>query len=299
MAYTFKQESYEEILSEFNEIIKWLEQCEAPIKPTRINKYRKILNLLIDAHKKGTTQKILDRGDFLKIVYSFYEVAEIRDIWRGLKEKDSKELRTRLKKFVKGPENITDELPKTSSDYPRNIGFELYTASRFAISDFDVTLSPIGDISASYQRSSLYIECKRPNQLNKLKKNIDKAFRQLEKRYKQSNNTAVGLVALSINKLINPKQELLVMNSLDELSNYLRKLVDKFIIDYKDYWQGRKEERTVGTLISLQVPCIIKNKNLLTIGRQIGVNPTTIPGTKAHNLIMNITNRLNKGTYLL
>jgi len=299
MTRTFKQESYEEILNEFNEVIKWLEQCEAPIKPTRIDKYRKTLNLLIDAHKKGATQKMLDRGDFPKIVYSFYEVAEIRDIWRGLKEKDSKELRTRLKKFVKGPENITDELPRTSSDYPRNIGFELYTASRFAISDFDVTLSSIGDISASYQRNPLYVECKRPNQLNKLKRNIDKAFSQLEERYKQSDNTAVGLIALSINKLINPEQELLVRNSLDDLSSYLRELVDKFIRDYKDYWQGRKEERTVGTLISLQVPCIIKNKNLLTIGRQIGVNPTTIPGTKAHNLIMSITNKLNKGTYLL
>ena len=242
---------------------------------------------------------MLDRGDFPRIVYSFYEMREIIDIWRGLKENNSEELRIRLKKFVKGPENITDELSRTSSNHPRNIGFELHTASRFAISSFDVTLSSSGDISASYQKNLLYVECKRPNQLKKLNRNIDKASRQLDKRYKQDNNTAVGLIALSINKLINPEQKLFVASSLDDLSSRLGKLVEKFIRNYENYWQGIKEERTIGTFISLQVPCIIEDKNLLTIGRQVGVNNTTLPGTKNHNLLMDIAKRLNKGTRFL
>ncbi len=299
MAHIFKKNSYEDILNEFNEAIKWLKSCEASIEPTRINKYRKTLNLFIDAYKEGTTKKILDGGEFPKIVGSFYEIREIIDIWSGLKDISDEELRKRLREFVKGPENIAHELSRTSSNYPRNIGFELHVASRFAISGFNVKFSSGGDISVLYKKNPLYIECKRPNQLNKLKKNINKAFEQLERRYGTNNDEARGLIALSVNKLINPEQKLLVMNTLDDLSGYLGKLVEQFIKYYEHHWQGKNEKRTIGTLISLQVPCIIKDQNLLTIGREMGVNNTTIPGTKVHNHLIDIAKKLDEGTNFL
>ena len=299
MTHVFKKDSYEDILSNFDVAIKWLEECGASIEPTRVNKYRKTLNLLIEAYKKGTTQEMLNRGEFPKIVNSFFEIKEITDIWVGLKEMDNEELETRLRKFVKGPESMVDELLRTSSNYPRNIGFELYIASRFAISDFDINLSSDGDISALYKNNSLFIECKRPNQLNKLEKNIKRAFNQLEERYKTINTESAGIIALSINKLINPKQKLLVEDSLDNLSHHLGKLVENFIKEYRYFWQGKNKERTIGVLVSLQAPCIIKNQNLLTIGREMGMNNITIPGTEAHSLLMDIAERLDKGTHLL
>lgn len=299
MVHVFAKEPYEDILNKFDRAIEWLRQCESPLEPTRINKYRKTINLLLNAYKKGTTRELLNKGKFPEIVSSFYEIREIIDIWHGLKEIDSEELRLRLKKLIKGPENIAYESVESSSNYPRNIGFELYIAARFAVPGFNIHLNANGDLSLVYQGRPVYVECKRPNQLNKLKRNINKAFSQLEKKYRAGNNKAVGLIALSINKLINPEQKLLVTDTLQDLENSLGGLVGKFIRDHESHWQKRDDKRTIGIIVSLQVPCEIKSQNLLTIGREFGINNTTISGTKSHELLMNIAKKFGKGIYFL
>jgi len=86
-----------------------------------------------------------------------------------------------------------------------------------------------------------YIECKRPLKDKTIKKNLDKAYSQLRRRYMTSANpeSTRGFVVLSIAKVKNPKNKTL---GLWTLPHFVDREKSQYLLERKENWHGRRQE---------------------------------------------------------
>lgn len=289
MSENFNKDRYESIAIEFNQCLEWFKSFGLKINITRLYKYKKDLNLLIDAYNSRTTEDLIKKEKFADISNAFYEIREILDIYSGLKKIElNEELKKRLKRYIEGPDKINEEKSSSSSNNPRDIGLELFIGSRFLCSGCDVSFKEDGDLEFIFEDRNIYVECKRPTNINRVKENINKAFKQLEKKYK-NDTEARGIISISINKIINTKNHLLVASDISNLSEAMDKKIEYFIRVYEKFWQKNRDKRTVGIIVLFQAQCISKEDNMLIIGRKMGLNNTTVAGGDDYKLLIRIT----------
>jgi hypothetical protein len=111
-----------------------------------------------------------------------------------------------------------------------------------------------------------------------------------------------GLVALSISKIINHEQKLLVAKDDLDLSRRLSSVVEKFVRQHEHLWQeaiGALDIRTIGVIVHFSTAAHLENENIIVTCQQIGLNNLTITnhiiGGSDDKYFMEIGYRLHKG----
>lgn len=277
--WTAKRRSFRDIYDELNKTVVWLGQFKPKHLSTRIDKYKENLLLLADAHDAGKVTELLESRNEERLMNSFLEASSLNFIYRGLRSFDKSDvaLRQKIKVLFSGPEHSNDENPATSNNNSaRNMSFELVIAARFAAAGYPIDFGTGTDADLFINDSPvLFVESTRISSSKKIKEGIDKKFGQLQNRYASVDPKMQkrGLIAISISKLINPRQKLLSTRNVDHLLADLNKQVKTFIGDHERYWADR-DENTVGVIVHFDVPAELTDENEYFICREIGLNNT-------------------------
>ncbi|OGY59637.1 MAG: hypothetical protein A3I31_00495 [Candidatus Colwellbacteria bacterium RIFCSPLOWO2_02_FULL_44_20b] len=270
MPYSHKTSEYRDIKNEFDEALLWIvNQQKVKIADTsRLNKYRGDIDLITKSFHKKEIRKLLEQGMESDMVSAIFEARQIIDIWEGLKDYPyDQNLSGRLTRLVKGPHKTTEE--KLDSRFARDFGYELWLASRFALGKYTIKFEPESDVCV-LTPERLLLQCKRPEGKTdaSLHRNLKKAFRQLEDNY--ASKAERGFVAVSINKIVRPDERLLYAKNMEGLKATLIKHL-KVFADLTLHWWSKasSDNRTLGVIFSVELPCYIKDIEQLTVARQI------------------------------
>lgn len=286
--YKFSTNSFDEISSQLNRTVDWLSKMGIPVSLLRISKYKKDLEYLAEHYKNGTLNSVEKNQELPDLMNSIYESNELINLRSGLKKYKSANLIARLKRSIEGPFNPVQEIPGTNN--ARDICFELIMANVFSMAGFDLDFNDYGDMETTFENNPLFVECKRIHSPKNLRQNVKKAFFQLENRYR-SNSDARGLIAISVDKIVNPDHFLLVTAHQDSLKANIDAMTGKFIRKNESLWQGRQDKRTIGVIVSIQIPAVIKNV-MPTVVHNMGFNNTTMVGTVEHEKFIRLHQKI-------
>ena len=195
-------------LDELKSVCSWLS-----LKQGRVKEYIKFVDEFIQGSRR--------RENLLSINESF-EAIEIYKLWKdrihefqGLDEKIKKAL-------LKGPILQEDELVNSSSNEARNNAFTYYISGLLLFRGLDVVLvdgcprqgadSLDDDILLNIDRTTITIECKRPQSRENILKRAKEAVKKINKRK--------GIVAIDCSSIIRPDDKLYESDSeLEAVTN--------------------------------------------------------------------------------
>lgn len=286
--------SFRDKSSKVEEICSWLSDHGIKIDRSRINTYRKHINEMANYYEEGKVNDLLRLRSLHDLVNSSFEVAELIQIYEGLNDLKSKPFVDKLIEVNKGPIWLNEE-NASSSNRARNIAFELHIAARYSKAGYEIDLSDEADIIVKDHRYELFIECKRPLTDHSIHGNVKDALNQLKKRYCFSNKSSKiirGLIALSISRVINRDMYLLPSNTTDDLDMNLQSINRSFIDQYKTKWSNPDDKRTIGALIYLGLPAIIKNQNMLTNCNQFDIYLNGYANNEDKSFLQTFTNKI-------
>ena len=289
---------------EYADALSWLESLGIDYRSTRFAKYEKDIELLenialTDKSKNRNRNAELDSYD------SVLEANDLIMIHKGLAKINDNELIEKLKLFAKDPIHSSDE--KIPIDFPlaRNTGLELLVAAHFALGGYQISFKTIADVVVIDNENVFHIECKRPSKESTIKNNLDKAYKQLKRRYNEFDGPLMdrGFVVLSIGKIINPENKMYGVKDESELLNTLNEVVINFLNDHKILWRRNLHEKTMAVFAYLQMAAKIENRCGTFIIRHFDglyIRPNHLPDIKDLDLdrlyFREIISRLNEGT---
>jgi inhibitor of KinA sporulation pathway (predicted exonuclease) len=261
--------SYGDQLTQFNSACEWLSLLGVIVSPTRIGNYRRILADIEAKHREGKIDELLKRYGFPALANALFESTELIDIHEGLSGMDER-IAQSLQKFAVGCPLLTDEC-RTGNNIGRNIGFELDTAALFRRCGFPIKLQPPADVWIETGNTDVAVECKRPFSYDALGANIEKAFSQLRKRYRDHARALQvrGIAALSASKMENDGSLMLKAQDTADLNATIRRLSDQFVARTEEFWNKTGDERTIGLVVSLRAPSHVEDINLFTVVRHL------------------------------
>lgn len=288
--------SFRDKSSKIEEICSWFSEHGIKIDRSRINTYRAHINEMADYYEEGKVDDLLRLRSMHDLVNSSFEVAELIQIYDGLSDLKSKPFIDKLIEINKGPIWLNKE-NASSSNRARNTAFELHIAARYSKAGYEIDLSDEADIIVTDHQYELFIECKRPLTDKSIHSNVKDALNQLKKRYCSSKSSKIirGLIALSISRVINQDMYLLPSNTTDDLNMKLQSINLDFIGQYKTKWSNPDDKRTIGVLIYLGLPAIIKDQNILTNCNQFDFYLNDYVNNVDKDVLKTMVNRIFKG----
>lgn len=197
----------------------------------RIARYFKYLREIeegrqLDNQKFG---KILQK-DKAKYYYSQFYVLEICNLVDALERRLQEKtiIKNKLVDLAKGTYLLSEENPADTR--ARDTTFELSLFSFLQSRDLAINVcEPNPDLRLKSEKFVYEIECKRPQSMKSLEKNIKKAARQLRK---STGNNVVPTIALSLDQILFQGKDL-ILDSRDEASasNFLNATLEVFLKD--------------------------------------------------------------------
>jgi hypothetical protein len=241
-----------------------------------------------------------------ELTNSLAEASELIAIYKGLSDMagQDKPLTQLIREIVDGPEYAKQEDPSRSTNDARNFAFQMLMASYCAASGFKLDLKNVADLAIDDDGNDVFIEAKRPTTYRNVVSNVNRALKQLTTRYDASPNPGKkrGFISLSISKIINHEQKLLIAKDEADLSRRLSSIVEKFVREHERFWQqavGSIDIRTIGVIVHFSTAAHLENENIIVACQQIGLNNMTLTnhiiGSSDDNYFMEIGYRLHKG----
>jgi hypothetical protein len=222
---------------------------------------------LVNAKAKDPHFNMFASDHFTDWVNSLYEITELVAIHKGLSRVDySEDLAFKLKKFTEGPVFASSEKLASASNAARDVAFELFTASLFASAGYSLDFGTQADIAASDDSHTILVECKRPRADHSVNGCIKWAASQLRKRYRvcKPSDEVFGIVALSIDNVVNPKHYILSTSNEQELDATLRARSQEFVLTFWKHWKVIDDPQTMGLVTLHQTVAFPESHNIIT-----------------------------------
>ncbi len=294
----FESESYREVVTKLDSACEWLASVGIRYSPTRLGLYRKLVLRVTRLYEAGKFAA-LQQTDLNAFSNAWSECAEIIDVVDALRSHACKALVERLRQALRGHELYTSDNDDRSG---RDIMFELAVAARLARNGCEVDFSGEADVEFEFEHFSVFIECKRPRFDETVVENVEKARAQLLRRYAASRDptTARGFIAISMTKIVRNilRTALRGMPSGDgpeEVSNFASRIVNAFVEDKRRAWQCESDTRTLGAIVALDFPAIIRKPSpMLVIIRQLGVSNVLPPDDTEVDLLHRVAFKLDR-----
>jgi len=255
-----KQERLDSTLKKYQEALVWLEKKGFNVKNSRLAKYDKSYQKLLDNWGKETFKEIIENKSYSSSVYEVYEVIQIH---QRLIEFDNKDVNESIKKLLSGVELYEEDDLKIKPSSARDFSFELYMASYFKRAGYSLSFNTVADFNAYDKKDSFFVECKRPAKEETFGKNIEKALKQSVKRFlSDSKRCQKGIAAIDISHLLNPSHEFQVIASLNKTSDYLSVADEIYSPMIKEHFD-KYGENCVAVILNWRLPMLhIPNQQL-------------------------------------
>ncbi|MDQ7838346.1 MAG: hypothetical protein RDU59_07620 [Thermodesulfobacteriota bacterium] len=289
---------YELVYKSIDDATLWLSAHGLNIDRTRIGEYKRVFKKFLDKYNSGNFTVEEQKEFFSTYVNLVYETQELVYISNGLSKLINSDLDERLKKFIKGPVINTAENSDKSTNLGRNIAFELLIASKLSSSGFEIDLGTEADLSIIHNNIKIFIECKRPQYKHQINSNIKGAFRQLKKRYNEydGQKNVLGLIALSVSKILNPDLDILVSSNSFLMHSYIEKILDNFHNDHKKKYLNPGDQRTIGMIVYFSTPVSIEEEGIVAHSHLIDFTNCCDIHSKEIEIVREIAEIVDKGS---
>lgn len=156
--------------------------------------------------------------------------------------------------------------------------FQLELASKFLAKGFNVI--NFDDIQFQYNNRIYLIECKRLLSKRNVVHNINKAYDQLTQ--KITNDNEYGIIALSIDKLLDIDYKYFQKNSEKEILSELEIISNSFITNNEKYWDRFNNIHIVCIIIFLKFISVYQDD--IIVSQLITIKP--LPHVRPHQPII-------------
>lgn len=290
MNHRFESQTFIDGAAALRDACDWLSSVGIRYSGTRLDRYEILLSRLAELQARGDAELLLEEYSFSSFVNAAFEADQLIAIVRGLRHRVAKDpaFAQRMRTALSGHE--LHVLEKADA-HGRNFAFELAVAARFAARGVPVDFSGQADVEATFESRQVFIECKRVRSAKRVESRVKEALDQLEKRYDACAvpEDARGFAALSIGAIANPEFAPLEAPSDTLLSERMSLEVGAFILEHQRHWMGRPGSgRTLGVLVWLDAPSVIRSGNMLTMAHHIGVRPLIAEDTPDFDLLVRI-----------
>lgn len=264
------------IVNDFREAAQWLTSLGIDYSNTRFGRYEKYLSEL---EASRLVFRFIDHNAYDAGV----EASELILIHQGLSKMELIDVFIeKLHNFVTGPLHATQEqIGRGSSQRPRDYGFELAIGAHFALGGFAVRFTKEADIEISDGKTIFYLECKRPKKHGTIRNNLREAYSQLKRRYENHSYDLPprGLVAISLNKLVNPEYLTMLYPNEVVLNRTIKDFLQRFMEQRRSLWNTDLDNRTMGVIGYLLIPAALQNRR----GRMFARFMSSIYVSNIHN----------------
>ena len=261
--YPIEHVEWPALQAEFGAATEWL-NSHVVTHNTRLFRYRRILDEIVQAIDRNTLLSYLRSKNLRKVISALHEIDYFVFLHKGLAAYSGAGLTNRLKVVVGGPDSYTEEKPNGASGHGRDIALELWNAARLARSAVQVDLESITDVRFFGGGKEFYLECKRPKSLKKMADAIHKAESQLKTRYEGSNGSCHGLIAIGVEKLVNPELGMLITREESEIPQNVKRAVFKELSPVRDVIDEvfERDPRFLGYFFNFVGPMALMSQSL-------------------------------------
>lgn len=217
---------------------------------------------------EGARKKRKDSRDIKLILQAVYEIEQIITITTALqKHPETNEWKNYLQRLL-----LDSDFPeKDKKGSPgRDLQFELFTAAICKQAGFPVRLAE-PDIIVSHPDMDFCIAAKRIKSLNKVRRRISEAGKQIEP-------VMNGIICLDLTPIYNPSNAIMLTTRLDEAPIELQKFADGFIQQNSQNIREtiKQHKKVFGLMVFVSAACV----SLLT--KQSGVAMRTSATNLCH-----------------
>lgn len=288
----FETASYAQVLADLDAATDWLKAIGVRLPgASRIESYRSALRRIADEWEAGNSSAIAREmrvGDLANVLF---ECAQWREIYRAIGVRADSALTEKMRTFVKGPAAYSDEKASAASNKARDVAFELSIAARLCTAGIEVDFTPRPDLVAFFEGYAVFIECKRLQTGEKLRKRVREAHRVLA--YRCAGGVASrGLVALSITKIVNPNAGLLDVPDRAALQPALNGVMDQFIGAHGARWAAAPSTGILGALLEFRCCTRVHSPPMLAPGGNTALHFVGELGTFDHRFSLRFAERL-------
>jgi hypothetical protein len=269
MSQFFSTQTFVAASARIDEACTWLASLGISVDSNRVAVYRDTLSALAKAQIGDNYDGFDQDYPASAFVNTTFEATQIIRLFESLRSIDDIALKTRVENSLRGHATYASEKAGNSG---RDFAFELSIASQFLSNGHEVSFSDDADVTAKYHGEILHVECKRVRSARQLEKRIKEGLRQLNQRYEKY-PASWGILAIAIDKLLNPNLGVLKAESTVELAAIARQIIAEFIQAKSSIWQrNSKDPRTLGVIVVLDAPGQCRSEGILYSIRQVGVN---------------------------
>lgn len=291
MSHIYVSQTYIDASRRLDAACSWLRGIGVESSNTRVGKYQRIFADLARCQLADALDEFFALHSFPEWVNAAHETAELVRIYEGLHGTHDENLITRLRDALRSHElYVLDGDDRSGRDFT----FELSIAAKFARHGYTVDFGADADVEVVVDGATFFIECKRLKSERKIQRRIKEGLKQLHRRYIASNNpvAARGILALSIGKTVNSALGLLDANNDNDLGTKATHHNQMFIEKYRKYWQMKVDPRTLGVLVVLDTPGMLRSEKMLVTVHEVAMNHCIPAGTDDYRLLLNVANEV-------
>jgi len=198
------------------------------------------------------------------------ECSELATLIPFLESCERAVIRPKLERVLLGPTLPTDE--DQNSSIGRNMLFELNLAAKLWVAGLNPTLGEHPDLSCEIESRRLLIECKRPASVGGARKAIARARRQIVQNLKECRPGSRGVIAVSLTRIVNAGDKLLVYRGEAEGREALRTALNSGREPLADSCRALSDH-IMGMIWHMVTPAVDEDIPLALVGQE-----TTIEG---------------------
>ena len=239
----------QQVLDELECFGRFLQSIGLNPEATRIGVHIDTIKTLEKAREQGDVDQI----DSEQTLWSMTEALELAEIYQELKDYEPKVLARKLKLLLKGPGTPSAE--DSDSNLARNTAFELSLAAKVRKTGVFRGLLENPDVLCEVNASKVLVQCKRPLEEKGIARNIERAGEQLRRDLQAAENTdAVGIIAISLSRVLSPRLGLLEGTTRDTVREVVRQKVDEIAHRYKSAIPT--DRNIIGTVYDVSIPVL-------------------------------------------
>ncbi len=238
-------------------------------------------------HQEKSEQFIKANNKNAELDYALSEMLELKYILDNLNKSKQDEgiLAKKIKVLSSGSLSPVSE--SVTNNESRSVQFELSLLCDFLSVGLEAYLQePNPDILLVVNGRSYVIECKRLSSAKKLNSNVKDAIKQVKKTLSSKEQSYVGVVAISVNRLINDPEFILASYSPQTAYTYISEQLEHIIYGNKEMWQ--KKSRLPGKrlpAVVLHYSTIVRSSTDVSMTNLIF---RTITNTSDNNPLFNV-----------
>ncbi len=267
--------TYQELLAQLEDTDVWLCRQGLTQQLDRMRVNKRNVAFLVQALEQGTLDKFMESASFehrSELMCSLVEATEFADSLSALRRQGCTVPTHVLKAALDGPVDLRLEGP--NNNRARNIMFEIAIAGRFARSGLNPVLGREPDILVELHNRRIFVQCKRVFSERGLSSCLSEAGDQLKRDLRLACNPRdCGLIALSISRIFQQGDKVLVAANEPTLRHKLRDEVDAVRTNLANHYRRVKEPKIAGLIYHLATPAVLQDSGLYTAAHSVAVDP--------------------------